>query len=192
MRAHGNNGGLPPLAGPVVATLLLGLAGYLGYVLYPRFDLPAVTGAGIFILAAAAGVASFFSPCSFPLLLTLLVRDVRAGEEGAWSRALRAGLPLAAGAGVFLTLLGLVIALGGAAIVEGVTFGSRPGRLLRAAAGILLIVLGLIQLGAVPLSFHRAAEAVRPLLKRRARLQESSPAAAWFLLGFFYLLAGFG
>jgi hypothetical protein len=48
-----------------VAVVVVGLAGYLGYVVYPRFDLPAVEGAALLGLAAAAGIASFFSPCSF-------------------------------------------------------------------------------------------------------------------------------
>jgi cytochrome c biogenesis protein CcdA len=46
------------------------LTGYAGYELYPRFDLPALEGASLLVLAAGAGVASFFAPCSFPLLVT--------------------------------------------------------------------------------------------------------------------------
>jgi hypothetical protein len=53
---------------------LVALAGYGGSVLYPRFDLPAVAGAALLGLAAAAGLGSFFSPCSFPLLVALLGR----------------------------------------------------------------------------------------------------------------------
>jgi hypothetical protein len=36
------------------AVALAGLAGYVGYVVYPRFDLPSVTGAGLLLLAAGA------------------------------------------------------------------------------------------------------------------------------------------
>lgn len=61
----------------VIAVLLLAFAGYVGDVLYPRFDLPAVGGAGLLVLSSAAGLASIFSPCSFPLLSTLLARQVR-------------------------------------------------------------------------------------------------------------------
>lgn len=61
--------------------VVLAVAGYAGYVLYPRFDLPAVTGLGLFVLAAAAGIGSFFYPCSFPLLVGLLGRETKAGEE---------------------------------------------------------------------------------------------------------------
>src|ERR671919_2564476 len=85
----------PPPAGRTRYVLLVGalgfvgLAGYAGYVLFPRFALPPVAGAGLVALAAGAGVASFFSPCSFPLLLTLLSRGI-AAEQG--RRRLRVAL----------------------------------------------------------------------------------------------------
>src|ERR687892_1854453 len=96
------------------AVALAGLAGYVGYVIYPRFDLPSVTGAGLLLLAAGAGVAAFFSPCSFPLLLTLLTRQVRGGSPG---NRLRSVLVFAgafsAGAVAFVLSLGVLISLGG-------------------------------------------------------------------------------
>jgi hypothetical protein len=67
----------------VGATGAAAVAGYVGYVLYPRFDLPAATGASLLALAAAAGIASFFSPCSFPLAVTLLARDTMPPATGA-------------------------------------------------------------------------------------------------------------
>jgi hypothetical protein len=48
----------------ILGTLLLAAAGYVGYVLYPRFDLPPATGVGL--LAWAAGIASLFPPAPFP------------------------------------------------------------------------------------------------------------------------------
>lgn len=66
----------------VLTIALLALAGYIGYILYPRFDLPGVSGAGLLVLAAAAGLGSFFSPCSFPLLVTLLSREVQPDARG--------------------------------------------------------------------------------------------------------------
>jgi cytochrome c biogenesis protein CcdA len=124
----------------VIAVLLLALVGYAGYVLYPRFDLPAVSGAGLLLLAAAAGVASFFSPCSFPLLATLLARQARDVERRvAWARLLRFGLALASGAALFLLITGAAIALGAAPLFAGMTFTSTAGRLLRLAAGSLLV-----------------------------------------------------
>jgi hypothetical protein len=65
-----------------LAALLITLAGYTGYLLYPRFDLSAGTGLGLLALAAAAGIASFFSPCSFPLLVTLLTASRSESDQG--------------------------------------------------------------------------------------------------------------
>jgi cytochrome c biogenesis protein CcdA len=99
-------------------TLLLALAGYIGYTLYPRFNLPSITGLGLFVLAVAAGIGAFFSPCSFPLLATLLARSIGLDdvEKTDWRGAFQYGLALAAGASVFLLLTGAGIAFGGGAL----------------------------------------------------------------------------
>lgn len=172
---------------------LLALAGYIGYVLYPRFDLPAVSGAGLLVLAAAAGVGSFFSPCSFPLLVTLLSREVQPEERGQkLPRAMRFGAALALGASVFLLLLGAAIALLGGALFEQVTFTSTAGRLIRGLIGLLLVTLGLVQLGVLSLPFHHVARIVRPMQQRQAELRRERPTLGFALFGFGYILAGFG
>lgn len=57
----------------VIATFLVGmvalLAYWLAYVHYPRFALPPLDVGLVLPLAVLAGLASLFSPCSFPLLL---------------------------------------------------------------------------------------------------------------------------
>ena len=118
----------------VLAIVAVGLAGFVGYVAYPRFDLPRGTGIGLVGLAAAAGVASFFSPCSFPLLATLLIRESRPDDPGPVRvrRALSRAIWIAAGAATFVIMLGLVIAAGGAGLASSVTFDSVAGRTLRA------------------------------------------------------------
>lgn len=102
----------------VAGTVVAGLAGYAGYVLYPRFGLPPVAGASVLVLASAAGFAAFFSPCSFPLLAALLAREASA-EQGSWSprpgRALLFAMSLSVGAVVFVTVVGLLFAVGAAA-----------------------------------------------------------------------------
>lgn len=179
----------------VVAVLAAGAIGYAAYLLYPRFDLPAVDAAGLLLLAVGAGAASFFSPCSFPLLATLLTRESGADREGGavvLGRALVFAAALSGGAAAFLLLSGLVIALGGEALLSGVTFTSPAGRLIRAAVGILLVLLGLVQTQRLHLPFHRASALVRPLMTRQARLRRERPLAGFALFGFAYILAGFG
>lgn len=172
----------------LIGVLVTAISGYAGYAAYPRFNLPPVLGAGLLVLAASAGIASFFSPCSFPLLLTVLARVE--GEEKAHPFERAAALSM--GATLFLLLTGGIIAVGGAALLEGVVFTSTAGRVIRISAGILLIFLGLSQAGYLKLPFHRVEGIARRLMKREARLRRSSPFIGFFLFGFFYLVAGFG
>jgi cytochrome c biogenesis protein CcdA/copper chaperone CopZ len=178
----------------VASVLAIALAGYTGYVLYPRFDLPAAQGAGLLGLAAAAGIASFFSPCSFPLLLGLLGRQAtrQAGNDADAPRPVVFGGALALGAAMFMILAGGVIGLGGQALFAGVTFTSPAGIAIRSIVGVLLILFGLIQLGRLPFSLHAVEDAVRPLSRRSAKLRRERPVAGFTLFGFSYVLAGFG
>ena len=172
---------------------LVALAGYTGYVLFPRFGLPGVQGLGLLALAAAAGVASFFSPCSFPLLVTLLGRHAAGYREtGGRPRPALFGASLAVGAAVFMVMVGTVIALGGQTLFAGVTFDSPAGIAIRAVVGTLLVALGLVQTGILPFSMHRVSEAVQPLLGRQAGLRRQHPLGGFALFGFGYVLAGFG
>lgn len=180
-----------------LGVLILALVGYTGYVLYPRFGLPAVEGASLLVLATGAGVAAFFSPCSFPLLVTLLARET-GGDGQAVQRRRPVGSAfffasaLSLGAAAFLLASGLVIALGGEALFAGVTFTSAAGRVIRAAVGILLILLGRMQAGALPLSLHAVEHVSRPLMRSQAHLRHKNPILGFVLFGFGYLLAGFG
>lgn len=180
-----------------VGVLIVATLGYLGYVLYPRFGLPAVEGGSILILAAAAGIASFFSPCSFPLLVTLLASH--SGIAGGFKtppqsfiKAFSFAASLSFGAALFLILAGLVISLAGEALFEGVVFESPAGRIIRGFVGMVLIFLGLMQIGVLPFSMYRVEKIVRPLMRSQTRQGNSVPFLSFMLFGFGYLMAGFG
>lgn len=171
---------------------LAGGLGYLGYVAFPRFELSAGVGAGLLALAAAAGVASFFSPCSFPLLVTLLTREGPAQGRPV-RRALRVALPLSVGAAAFVLGAGALIALGGRSFAGSVTFTSTAGRALRIGVASSLLLLGLVQAEIIPVSFHRLGDRIaRPVLGAQAKLRRRRPTEGLALFGFGYLLAGFG
>lgn len=176
--------------------ILLAVAGYTGYALYPRFALPGVTGTGLFVIAAMAGIASFFSPCSFPLLATLLARSIGDSKENnrgpKIGRATQYGAALAVGAGLFLLLTGAGIALGGGALFKQVTFTSAAGRTLRIVIGAFLIFLGLAQTGHLSLPFGRVADLARPIQKAQAKVRRERSTLGFGLFGFGYILAGFG
>ena len=176
----------------VIATVAVALMGYVGYVLYPRFDLPAGTGASLMLLSVAAGVASFFSPCGFPLLVTILARDTGDERQLSLSKALRFGVWLSVGATGFVLLVGSLIALGAGSFFETVTFTSAAGIAIRVIVGGLLVTLGLVQLGVFRSPFGVVEQSIRPLIVEQARLRRRRPALGFALLGFGYLLAGFG
>jgi cytochrome c biogenesis protein CcdA len=174
-------------------TLAVALAGYFGYVVYPRFHLPSLTGGALLLLAAAAGIASFFSPCSFPLLLSILARAPGvASDRSRATASLAYAAALALGAAVFLILAGLVIALLGTALFAGVTFTSTAGRVIRAAVGVVLIFFGLVQLNRMRFEFRALEPAVHGTLRRQAAFRHEHPLPGFFLFGFGYILAGFG
>lgn len=178
----------------VAAVVVLGIAGYGAYLAYPRLQLPAVDAAGLALLSLSAGVAAFFSPCSFPLLATLLMREAgaEADRRAALIRAVVFAAALSIGVVVFLALTAAVIAAGGRALVEQVTFTSTTGRVIRAILGAFLIMLGLVQLERLRFPFHRVSDLARPLLQTQARIRRHAPAVGYALFGFGYLVAGFG
>lgn len=181
----------------------LGLAGYASYVVYPRFDLPAAAGIGLLVLSVGAGIASFFSPCSFPLLVTLLTRQASpqrpqregVGRQGGGSadRSLTFAAALAVGVAVFFLIVGIVVAFGGGALFADVTFASTAGRVIRVVVGLILILLGLFQLNLLPSpDFHAVSRLAEPLSKFQARQRRRRPALGFAVFGFGYPLAGFG
>lgn len=181
-------------SGWALGAVVLGAAGYAGYVLYPRFDLPAGAGAGLLVLATVAGVASFFSPCSFPLLVTMLARPLASADQAGrpLRRALGYASALSVGAVGFLTLTGGALALGAGSLVEDVTFTSTTGRVVRVVVGAALILFGLVQLNRIRLNLRRFEPALHGVLRNQAALRRRRPYAGFVLFGFVYLLAGFG
>lgn len=179
----------------VLLVFIVSLVGYGTYALYPRFALDQ-QDLSLPLLAVVAGLASFFSPCSFSLLTTLLARESGIKEFGtSVSTMRRAGLfavALALGASVFFVLAGFVLLFGGSSLFASVTFTSGAGRIIRLITGILLIILGLMQLERLPNVLTIISTAVTPLVRFQARHRRQFPKLSFFVLGFAYPTAGFG
>jgi len=173
------------------AVLAIGLIGYGAYELYPRFKLDAYQGVPLLVLAVGAGVAAFFSPCAFSLLLTLLARDVTP-EQGGTARPLQFAAGMSAGALVFVLAVGAAIALGAQTLIGDVTFTSTAGRLLRLTVSAFLVLMGLNLLGHLKLPMGKVASLRAPLLRTEHRQRERHPTLSYGIFGFSYLLAGFG
>ncbi len=166
--------------------LVVGIAGYVGFVAFARTGRS--SGSALLLLAAATGFAAFFSPCSFPLLLTFLARRADESVVTTAVTALRVG----AGAASLLVVLGGFVAVSGDALTSVIAFDQPVGRAFRLVVGMLLVGLGLRQARLLRLRMPwldwvagRAASAFDP--SRR-----SSRAAGDFAYGFGYLIAGFG
>ncbi len=165
---------------------LTGMAGWAGSSLVGS-DGRAVA-AGTMALAVATGFTAFFSPCSFPMMLTFLTR--RSAETGPAlaAGAVRVGL----GAGALLGTVGLLAMAGGEAIARVLGFDQPAGRAFRVAVGLLLVVLGLRQAGWL---HGRLRWMDRLAAAAATRLDPSRRATRWaadVAYGFAYPLVGFG
>lgn len=161
--------------------MLVGMVGYAGFVSFADADRS--WAPGILVLGATTGFAAFFSPCSFPLLLTFLARRSEESRVSSTLAALRVGL----GASVLLALLGVAMVSIGTAFGAVAQFDQPAGRVLRGVVGLLLIFLGLKQSGLVKLQFRWTYRFARVAGSTLSRSKGGD-----VLYGFGYLLAGFG
>jgi len=98
-----------------------------------------ITEASIFALALFAGIASFFSPCSFPMLPGYMAYYFGIGKEGEgrYRKAAVGGISAALGIITVYLIIGALLIFFGSAIAIYV-----PGMGL--IVGILLIILGIL------------------------------------------------
>lgn len=173
----------------VAGVIALGFGGYLGFVAFVENGSLGGLGAGVMGVAIATGFAAFFSPCSFPLLVTFLVRQSASSSR---TQAARSSLIVGLGAIAFFALLAIVLALVGEGLGRLVGFDTLTGRVFRALLGGLLVLLGLRQAGLIK-SRIRLFDSVAGVAGRAfdgARFE--NPTAKDFAYGFGYVLAGFG
>ncbi len=183
--------------GLLVVLAALIAAGYFGFRAF--VTTPDLSVLNLYALAVVAGIASFFSPCAFPLLPGYLSFYYLAGQEphaaqsGA-GRALKLGLAAALGVVTFDLILGVLIAMLGVGIAQGLSVSSpQPSpfvRVLRGGVGVVLLLLGIGQLAGwnlKPTFVDALAYRTRP-----RRDGGSSPGASLFLYGLGYNAAGMG
>ncbi len=177
----------------IVVALLVTLIIVTGYIIF-RYFITSVAGTpeaySLLFLAVVAGVATFFSPCSFPLIPAYL--SVFATAENVRRKVLYYGMVGAAGIFLFNILLGAVIGLVGAGFAKSLAITSgvpSPITLvLRTVIGIVLILLGIIQLANLAFFttfFHKIGHLISPKQKEKS-------AKSIFVYGFGYTAAGLG
>jgi cytochrome c-type biogenesis protein len=182
--------------------LVLSLIVLIGYSGFRAFAGGSVSTTNLYLLAVVAGVASFFSPCAFPLLPSYLSFYYAAeAEESTQSekkvgigQGLKLGLASALGVMSFALVLGLIIALLGAGAGKSLAIsGAEPNqfvRIFRGVVGVVLFTLGVFQLTGRTLKPKFVdAFAYRTRPQRNGR---RSAATTLYLYGLGYNAAGMG
>ena len=156
----------------VFAVVFLIVIGLFGYFIFLGFMNKNQVLLSLFPLAVVAGLASFFSPCAFPLLPAALTAT---SKPNAKSNPLNSALTAAIGVLSFLLLLGLVIGTLGASLSQ---FLQDNLRIVRGIVGIFLLYL----------AYRQFSEKFHFSLFEKFAPKASSP----FLYGFGYTLVGSG
>lgn len=181
-------------SGLAVAGYLVGFLGYAYGLAVPQaFDRFSVS-----FVALVAGVASFFSPCVFPLLPGYVAQRAGALRDGPGRSGLAIAVAAAAGLTVANLALGAFIALVGAAA----PFQPDPRQdepvilAVRFVAGAFVVVLGVLALRGFTVATVLASLAGRVIGASAGRLSgrgtPSGTVGDTFLFGLTYHAAGLG
>lgn len=176
----------------VIVGIVIALLGCGTYVLYPRFSLTETSGLSLFILSIAAGFASFFSPCSFSLMIALIGRFGKFNGQTSVRASLRTAITIAIGASLFFIISGVILVMGGEALFRSVTFDSLVGRIIRLITGSILIIFGLMQLSKLSNPLTSLTHIASLLMRFQARHRNDNPILGLIVFGFAYPMAGFG
>jgi cytochrome c-type biogenesis protein len=183
--------------GLLAALLAFIAAGYLGFRAFATTPNPGAID--LYALAVVAGVASFFSPCAFPLLPAYLSFSYLTGQDESIShsrasRVLKLGLAASLGVMTFDLVLGVIIAALGTGVAEALSIsGPEPSAFVRAfrgGVGVALMILGSAQLAGwsmKPTFVDALAYHTRPEREGRRK-----PFSSLFLYGLGYNAAGMG
>lgn len=174
---------------------LLGAVILLGYFGFRTFaSTPDLGMLNLYLLAVVAGVASFFSPCAFPLLPAYFSFYHRSRENEAKPSSLQFGVAAALGVITFTLFLELIIATLGAGAAKSLSISGAESnqfvRIFRGIVGLILLVLGIGQLSGWTLK-----TAFADAFAFRTRPQRDSIDKYWrglYLYGLGYTAAAMG
>ena len=170
-----------------------------GYGLFIWFVINIIKGGvafGLLFVAVVAGVASFFNPCSFPILPAYLAQyyTTEGLEDGASNKKkiLLSGLIAALGVTTFNLLLGSLIGLLGVGFGKSLGLaGGEPSsfvRWLRGILGGLLLILGLSHATGRGINF----DFLQRFFQKPRTNKPQTPFGKIFSYGFGYTLLGIG
>lgn len=174
----------------ILLIALITMLGYLGFRFYHILSISSFSEYGLYFLALVAGIAAFFSPCSFTLLPAYISASYGNIQEG----DKKIGYIFSAAAGVlsFSIILGIVVtAIGKATSIA--TFGlaaTSPDVYLvifRVFVGAILIFFGFMQISNATMH-NRFTDGIA----QRFNLKQKEKFWKFYMYGFGYTLAGIG
>jgi cytochrome c-type biogenesis protein len=178
-------------AAAISAIALIVIVGYLGFLFYVvNIGVASpVTTIGVTLVAVIAGVATFFNPCSFPLLPSVVTRYRDSEKKGG---PVQNGLIVGSGIVTFNVILGAAIGLAGAGVGLSLSLAQPDPPLaillFRGAIGALLTGLGVMAIAGR--GFHTLVGAkVGAWISSR---REAGPRRGLFAYGFGYNALGIG
>jgi len=167
------------------------LGGFLAFRFTVMEIVMATSPLTLLVFAVVAGVATFFNPCSFPLLpgyLTYYSSTEKAGRGRSLSNALVASVGLI----LFILILGAIIGILGDTFGRSLSLaGGQPNEyvlLFRGAVGAALIALGLSHFFGRGINFHFLS----PLGHKFTSTQGIGTTKGLFTYGFGYNAIGIG
>lgn len=174
----------------ILLIALITMLGYLGFRFYHILSISSFSEYGLYFLALVAGIAAFFSPCSFTLLPAYISASYGNIQEG----DKKIGYIFSAAVGVlsFSIILGIVVtAIGKATSIA--TFGlaaTSPDVYLvifRVFVGAILIFFGFMQISNATMH-NRFTDGIA----QRFNLKQKEKFWKFYMYGFGYTLAGIG
>ncbi len=179
----------------LIFSIVVGL-GYGIFVFFLKAFSPSVGTLSLLVFAVIAGTATFFSPCSFPLMPGFLGRHialVRQDSRGSRFPVLSNGLSAAAGVLMFDSILGLLIWLVGSTFAGSLAISNATPniyvRLFRGLVGVTLVVLGALGMSGTGI-FHN--DSLTSFGRRLIGKGELTPGLEMFAYGFGYVSVGIG
>ncbi len=170
--------------------------GYSVFVFFIKGFSPTAGTLSLLAFAVVAGTATFFSPCSFPLMPGYLTRHLQIMDKDpkkARTSVVSNGLAAAAGVFLFDLILGLAIVLIGSSFAGSLGIsGPSPNlyvRIFRGTVGAFLVLLGILNLRGTGI-FHN--DSLTSIGKRLMKNGELKPSREMFAYGFGYVSVGIG
>jgi len=175
--------------GLLIILIVLTIIGYFAFRVFATETQKIFSYYSIYLVALIAGVATFFSPCSFGLLPAYLTFYTKTAKK---RKTFYYGFLAALGLITFNMLLGVIIAFGGAGIAKAFSI-SGGGTLspvtifIRIIIGSLLLYLGIAQFFHIFIFPKFLLNIGQKIIQRKR-----SPEASFYFYGFGYNLANVG